>query len=80
MAIFCVSRSIDLGRPLIVVSINYRLGYFGFIHSKELREEARANGEAGFSKFGLHDQRLALQWVRRTRDHNFLFTLMTMNE
>jgi hypothetical protein len=61
---FLVQRSISLGKPLIVVSLNYRLGYFGFLASKELREEARARGEVGYNNLGLHDQRVALQWVR----------------
>lgn len=54
----------QVGRPVLVVGINYRLGMLGFFTSKELRQEARERGEAGYSNLGLHDQRLALQWVR----------------
>lgn len=42
-------------RDVVVVSINYRLGAFGFF--------ATTSGEANF---GLWDQTLALRWVRRS--------------
>lgn len=58
-----VRRSIDLGEPILVVGLNYRLGVLGFLSSKELREEAHARGEVGYNNLGLHDQRVALQWV-----------------
>ena len=45
---------------VIAVSINYRLGYFGFLASPALAKEA--NGLAG--NYGLLDQQLALQWVK----------------
>lgn len=54
----------QIGQPVLVVGINYRLGMLGFFTSKELRQEARDRGEAGYSNLGFHDQRLALQWVR----------------
>jgi hypothetical protein len=43
---------------LIYVSIQYRLGAFGFLSSVELRENGVANA-------GLLDQRAALMWVQR---------------
>jgi carboxylesterase type B len=61
-----VHRSMRIGKPIIVVSLNYRLGYFGFLSSRELLEEARQNGEAGFANQGLNDQRLGLKWVYRS--------------
>ncbi|KAG8423060.1 hypothetical protein J3459_009776 [Metarhizium acridum] len=60
---YLVNRSIQTSRPVLMVSINYRLGMLGFFTSKELRQEARHRGEAGCSNLGLHDQRLALQWL-----------------
>ena len=60
---YLVRRSVEVENPIILISINYRLGLFGFFTSKELKEEAKQNGEDGFSNQGLHDQRLALQWV-----------------
>jgi hypothetical protein len=52
-----------LGKPIIYVALNYRLGYYGWLASQELRDEALRNGEAGFANQGLHDQRLGLKWV-----------------
>lgn len=46
-----------------MVGINYRLGPMGVFSSQEIRDEARARGETGFTNLGLHDQRLAFQWV-----------------
>ncbi|KAK9326648.1 alpha/beta-hydrolase [Lipomyces starkeyi] len=62
---YLVRRSIKLGEPVVVVGFNYRLGVLGFLSSKELREEARARGEVGYNNLGLHDQRIALQWVQK---------------
>ncbi|KAH8815519.1 carboxylesterase [Xylogone sp. PMI_703] len=62
---YLVHRSVALGKPIIVVSMSYRLGYFGFLSSKELLDEAQSFGEAGFRNQGLYDQRLGLQWVQQ---------------
>jgi carboxylesterase type B len=48
------AASID--QPVIYVSINYRLGGFGFFTSPDF-------ADAGVSNLGLKDQYLALQWV-----------------
>ena len=53
-----------MGAPIVLVAINYRLNVFGSITSRELREEARVSGEAHVPNLGLHDQRLALQWIQ----------------
>ncbi|KAF8630270.1 hypothetical protein AX17_005456 [Amanita inopinata Kibby_2008] len=53
-----VSRSISLGEPVIYVSMNYRLTGFGFLGGKEVKA-------AGVGNLGLHDQRLAMQWVQK---------------
>lgn len=55
----------EVGNPILLVAINYRLNVFGSISSLELREEARRVGEPHVPNFGLHDQRLALQWIQR---------------
>jgi para-nitrobenzyl esterase len=50
------------GRGVIVVTINYRVGVFGFLAHPELTREApyRASGN-----YGLLDQIAALKWVKR---------------
>lgn len=53
-----VTRSVEMGRPVVYVSLNYRLNGFGFLPGKEARE-------AGIGNLGLQDQRLALQWVQK---------------
>ncbi|KAF9105988.1 hypothetical protein BGX27_009360 [Mortierella sp. AM989] len=73
-----VARSIQLGRPVILVMINYRLNYLGFLSSKELlhdiQKDAAAASSSSTSKsvgnWGLLDQKIALEWVR---DHIHVF-------
>ncbi|BBO30106.1 hypothetical protein AltI4_44940 (plasmid) [Alteromonas sp. I4] len=48
-------------RDIIVVTINYRVGVFGFLAHPELTQEA---GEHPPSNFGLQDQIAALQWIK----------------
>jgi para-nitrobenzyl esterase len=47
---------------VIVVSMNYRLGIFGFFANAELAAESR-HGSAG--NYGLMDQAAALEWVQK---------------
>ncbi|KAH8884560.1 alpha/beta-hydrolase [Thozetella sp. PMI_491] len=53
---YTVQNSVELGTPIIGVSINYRLSAFGFVSSREALEE-------GVTNLGFRDQRLALHWV-----------------
>ncbi|KAI0763847.1 carotenoid ester lipase precursor [Trametes elegans] len=53
-----VNRSIEIGQPVIFVSMNYRLSAFGFLGGREIQE-------AGLGNLGLHDQREALRWVQK---------------
>ncbi len=48
---------IQRGTPFIMVSLNYRLGILGFLHSPETGGLIPENN-------GLHDQDLALNWVK----------------
>jgi hypothetical protein len=52
-----VKKSVDLQAPIVVVSIQYRLGALGFLAGKEIAAEGNTN-------LGLRDQRLALRWVQ----------------
>lgn len=53
---FIVQNSVELGTPIIGVSLNYRLSVFGFPGGKEAFN-------AGAANLGFRDQRLALRWV-----------------
>jgi para-nitrobenzyl esterase len=49
-------------RGVVVVSMNYRLGIFGFFSHPELSKES---GHDSSGNYGLLDQLAALQWVRK---------------
>ncbi|KAL4963609.1 putative carboxylesterase [Aspergillus stella-maris] len=54
-----VRLSVEKKLPIVAVSINYRLGAFGFLTSEELRNAGyKANN-------GLRDQRVAIEWIRK---------------
>ncbi|PSN62394.1 carotenoid ester lipase-like protein precursor [Corynespora cassiicola Philippines] len=55
---YIVKQSVLINKPVIGISINYRMAAFGFISSEEINE-------AGNQNLGLRDQRLALQWVNK---------------
>jgi carboxylesterase type B len=54
---FIVDQSVAIGKPIIAVSINYRLSMWGFTSSNEMAKEGALN-------IGLRDQRLAMHWVK----------------
>ncbi|KAF9383195.1 hypothetical protein CPB97_006666 [Podila verticillata] len=62
-----VAQSVALHKPVVAVVINYRLNYFGFLASKELRSEIQGDS---IGNLGLLDQILALQCVQ---DHIHIF-------
>jgi para-nitrobenzyl esterase len=49
-------------KGVVVVSLNYRLGLFGFFTHPELAQES---GHGSSGNYGLMDQVAALQWVQR---------------
>ncbi|KAL5634742.1 hypothetical protein ACGC1H_002695 [Rhizoctonia solani] len=57
-----VGKSIEMGQPVIYVSMNYRLGFFGFPIGKQTMNKGAAN-------LGLHDQRMAIEWVQNNIQH-----------
>ncbi|KAI9350530.1 Alpha/Beta hydrolase protein [Zopfochytrium polystomum] len=52
-----VHRSVEYGQDVVVVTVNYRVGVFGFLASPEIQA-------ANASNAGLRDQILAFRWVR----------------
>lgn len=55
---FIVENSVQIGKPIIAVSLAYRLGPFGFLNGNDVMK-------AGSANLGLKDQRLALQWINQ---------------
>ncbi|KAF2109765.1 Alpha/Beta hydrolase protein [Lophiotrema nucula] len=53
--------SVELGKPIIYVAINYRLSIFGFPRLPLLKKQKNMN-------LGMRDQRLGLQWVEDNID------------
>jgi len=57
-ASFAVENSVKIGKPLIIITLNYRLSAWGFLSgSQEVIDEKSLN-------VGLKDQRLAMRWVK----------------
>ncbi|KAK0662826.1 Acetylcholinesterase [Lasiodiplodia hormozganensis] len=54
---FTIQNAVEIGKPFIGVTLNYRLSAWGFLMGEEV--EASGNGN-----LGLRDQRLALEWVQ----------------
>ena len=54
---YVVQQSVLIEKPIIVVSINYRLSGWGFLFSQDLVKEGSTN-------LGLRDQRQALRWIQ----------------
>ncbi|CAG8248610.1 unnamed protein product [Penicillium salamii] len=55
---YIVEQSALNGKPVLGVSINYRLSAFGFLDSEEVRAEGNTN-------LALRDQRIAMRWVKK---------------
>jgi carboxylesterase type B len=51
-----IPESVTQDKPFILVSVNYRLGAFGFLGGSEVLADGSAN-------LGLLDQRMGLEWV-----------------
>ncbi|KAH9941090.1 carboxylesterase [Epithele typhae] len=60
-----VQKGIQFGKPVVVVSINFRLGLLGFAASPALLADNQAAGDEGVGNYGLRDQRRAMEWVHR---------------
>ncbi|ETI22298.1 hypothetical protein G647_06371 [Cladophialophora carrionii CBS 160.54] len=60
-----VHMSLGMGQPIVVLTMNFRLGAFGFLASADLELDNRRAGDRGVGNYGIHDQIVALQWVKR---------------
>ncbi|KAH9849061.1 carboxylesterase [Lenzites betulinus] len=58
-----VQKSVIADTPVIIVSLNFRLGLLGFAASPALRDDNKAAGDEGVGNYGLRDQRKAMEWV-----------------
>ncbi|KAF5718612.1 carboxylesterase family [Fusarium mundagurra] len=54
---FIVQQSVEIGQPIIGVSVQYRLSAWGFLLGKEVQASGQTN-------LGLRDQRLAMHWIQ----------------
>lgn len=52
-----IQNAVSIGKPFIGVSINYRLGPYGFFYNQDILSTGQTN-------VGFRDQRLALHWVQ----------------
>lgn len=52
----------SVGNSIVIVSIQYRLGAFGFLASDDVAKD-------GVLNTGLHDIRFALEWVQKYISH-----------
>lgn len=53
---YIVQRSVDIGRPIVATSINYRKGGWGMLYSREIQGTGNTNN-------ALRDMRHALAWI-----------------
>ena len=54
---YIVDQSVKEEKPIIAVSVNYRLAQWGFLFSNEMQA-------AGAGNIAFRDQRLAFQWIQ----------------
>lgn len=54
---YLVDNGVEIGKPFVGVTIQYRLNAWGFFNGEEVMADGATN-------LGIRDQRLALQWVK----------------
>ncbi|CAE6452778.1 unnamed protein product, partial [Rhizoctonia solani] len=72
---FLVERANKIGKPIIYITINYRLGIYGCepYYAENIKQAydlilvppGQAAYDAGGSNLGFKDQRLALEWIQQ---------------
>ncbi|KAL3487247.1 Alpha/Beta hydrolase protein [Aspergillus germanicus] len=60
-----VSESVRKGRPVVYAAINYRLGLFGFLASRDIAADLKSDGFEGNGNFAFTDQQTALHWINK---------------
>ncbi|KAK6379867.1 hypothetical protein LTS17_005941 [Exophiala oligosperma] len=60
-----VNYSIDRKTPVLSLALNYRVGIWGFLASRDIQDDLARDGFSGAGNFGLTDQRLAFEWIRK---------------
>lgn len=53
---YAVDQAVQMGKPFIGITINYRLSVWGWLAGKEAKAEGALN-------LGYHDMRQAMRWV-----------------
>lgn len=59
------SSAQQYSKPTIIVTLNYRLGVYGFLAGRDLEEYNKTHGEQGVGNYGIWDQVIALRWVQK---------------
>jgi carboxylesterase type B len=63
---YLVALSASLGQPVITVAIQYRLGWLGFLASKDFEAEGEhSENGLGPGNWGIIDQRNAFLWIKK---------------
>ncbi|TFK20655.1 alpha/beta-hydrolase [Coprinopsis marcescibilis] len=60
-----VRKSMSDGKPVIMVTFNFRVGLLGFAASPMIREDNKLAGEEGTGNYGLRDQQRCLEWLQK---------------
>ena len=61
-----VAQAASLGQPVIAVAIQYRVGWLGFLTSKDFEQEPEHYEDGlGPGMWGIIDQRNAFLWIKK---------------